>query len=232
MESFEKCNACGERGIKTDENFIAELESIYGNKFDYSKTSYVRNHELATVICNKHGEMNIKAKDLINGHGCFFCSILSIKKEKRKSSIDWFIDSSREIYGHRFSYRKFEYSGYDKSSILTCLKHGDFQVSPYNHLVMNIGCFKCKKESNSLCNYVFMKKALLINGEAYGYKFKNCISQDSNLVVICSKHGEVIKSSEDVLSGKCCDKCEKDKKRITKRIFNKIINIFSKVGLK
>lgn len=62
---------------KTTEQFIAEAKSVHGDKYDYSKTEYLRNRDNVLIICPLHGEFWQSPKSHLNGHGCpkcYFCS--------------------------------------------------------------------------------------------------------------------------------------------------------------
>jgi len=61
----------------------------------------------------------------------------SMKTEK-------FIAKAREIHGDVFDYIN---TVYNSSKVqVTCRKHGDFLVSPGNHLSRKSGCPKCANE--------------------------------------------------------------------------------------
>lgn len=58
---------------KTTEQFVAEAKSIHGDKYDYSKVSYINNSTKVCIVCPKHGEFMQYPKDHINGNGCRKC---------------------------------------------------------------------------------------------------------------------------------------------------------------
>jgi rubrerythrin len=51
-------NGCPKCNInkKTTEQFIIDAKKVHGNKYDYSKVSYVNAHTKVLIICSKHGE--------------------------------------------------------------------------------------------------------------------------------------------------------------------------------
>lgn len=82
------CQQCArkETGIKqrkTPEQFILDAIKVHGNKYDYSKTQYVRAHDDVTIICPKHGEFELKANDHLNGIGCSICNESRLERSIR-----------------------------------------------------------------------------------------------------------------------------------------------------
>ena len=44
------------RRVVTTESFIAEVEEIYGDRYDYSKVDYKNRDHRVTVVCPIHGD--------------------------------------------------------------------------------------------------------------------------------------------------------------------------------
>ncbi len=59
---------------KTNEKFIQEASLIHSNKFDYSKTKYVRNQVKVVIICPVHGEFTQRPLSHLQGNGCNSCN--------------------------------------------------------------------------------------------------------------------------------------------------------------
>lgn len=59
--------------IKTHEEFIKELTSLFGNKLIYDKVAYVNAKTEVTLICPKHGEFQRIPNKLLSGQGCSKC---------------------------------------------------------------------------------------------------------------------------------------------------------------
>ena len=68
------CPKCARNKPLTDEEFINRSRLIHGDKYDYSKTKYVRNNEPLCIICPKHGEFWQIANSHLSGQGCPFCN--------------------------------------------------------------------------------------------------------------------------------------------------------------
>ncbi len=68
------CPVCAGKMLKTTEQFIVEARAVHGDKYDYSKSGYVRNGEPMLIICRKHGEFFQRPSDHIHQkHGCPTC---------------------------------------------------------------------------------------------------------------------------------------------------------------
>ena len=58
----------------TQEQFIQRAYGKHKNKYDYSKAIYKGIYEKVIITCNKHNyTWEVRAKDLMNGHGCPKC---------------------------------------------------------------------------------------------------------------------------------------------------------------
>lgn len=60
---------------KTQEEFIAEVKAIWGDKLDFSKVVYINNHTKIEVKCNECGDVFMPTPDnLLHHHGCPVCA--------------------------------------------------------------------------------------------------------------------------------------------------------------
>jgi len=79
------CNNCSciETGLKlrlTHEDFLEKAIAVHGDKYDYSKTIYVKGTDKINIFCKKcKTEFQIRPNDHINGrNGCSRCKLLLI----------------------------------------------------------------------------------------------------------------------------------------------------------
>ncbi len=63
--------------MSTDE-FVAKSRLIYGDRFDYSKTEYVKSTYKLTITCKEHGDFDQIPADHLSGHTCPACSWTTI----------------------------------------------------------------------------------------------------------------------------------------------------------
>ena len=75
------CPEC--MGVKkhTKESFVASAKMIHGDKYDYSKVSYINNKEDVCIICPIHGEFYQTPFNHLHGHGCPKCVDTTSKNE-------------------------------------------------------------------------------------------------------------------------------------------------------
>ena len=111
-------------------------------------------------------------------------------KKKTKSE---FVELARNVYGNKYSYDKFDYIDYHTKSVVTCSIHGDFYVSPANHL-KGRGCRKCGcaklAEERKKTTEEFIKEAKGVHGNTYDYSKVNYINSKTKVCIICHEHGE------------------------------------------
>ena len=129
----------------TKEDFITEAKVIHGDKYDYSLVNIIGNNKSKVKIkCNTCGSIfEQKINNHLNGSGCPNCARRS-RKEAQIGNKEDFIAKAKEVHGDKYNYDKVEYKGNDEKVVITCLKHGDFPITPHNHKA-GCGCQKCKQ---------------------------------------------------------------------------------------
>lgn len=65
--------------IKTNKEFIGELQNLFGNKLIYDKINYVNARTAVTVICPKHGEFYKTPNKLLRCQGCPKCKVSKLE---------------------------------------------------------------------------------------------------------------------------------------------------------
>ena len=79
----------------TTDDFIKKVKKIHGDRYDYSKVSYINNKERVTLICKKHGEFSSMPYNLLAGKGCPKCgNILSKAEDEIYNYIVQYIDKN------------------------------------------------------------------------------------------------------------------------------------------
>lgn len=139
-------NGCKECGVdkrakektKTLEQFITDARKIHGDKYDYSKVSYVDAHTKICIVCPIHGEFWQKPYAHLNGQDCPLC----VHKSTKYTADEW-IRQAKKVHGDKYDYSKVVYKGKDDKVCIVCPKHGEFWQTPHNHL-NGQHCPKCK----------------------------------------------------------------------------------------
>lgn len=141
----QKCK-CSSQKLTTEE-FIQRAKKIHGDKYDYSESEYKSTDEDVIVICHEKdefGEEHGRFKVTPHAHigsmhsGCPKCS------GKFRKDTDYFIRQAKRIHGDKYIYAKTQYVKALEDVIITCPIHGDFQLTPNEHL-NGRGCPLCKE---------------------------------------------------------------------------------------
>lgn len=161
----------------SNEEFINRLRDMFGDNYDYSKVKYNGTRGYVTIVCPKHGEFKARVGTLSRGVGCLKCK----EEERLKKFNDLYIKKFKEYYPD-LDYSKTVYTGWDTRIVITCPKHGDFEVLP-NHFLRYKGCPKCSAESHA--KYMqkslddFLKDARRIHGTRYDYSI---VDENGNML--------------------------------------------------
>ena len=198
----------------TTESFIEQAKLIHKDKdIDYSKVKYKDAHTKVCLVCSIHGEFWQTPSDHLRGSGCPLCG-RKVAIEKTKNSEEDVLQRIKEIHGDSLIYDKFKYYGLHKNSIVTCPKHGDFEIPPVRLLKGN-GCKKCANEALSrlktLTTEEFKEKADTIHQGKYIYNKSEYINTKTLICIICPIHGEFWQTPNNHLMGCGCPKCSQSK---------------------
>lgn len=166
------CNKCVREKISkkirmNQLEFIEKSNRIHKNKYDYSLIEYVNQNVKIKIICPEHGIFLQSPKSHLNNKsGCPLCDF------SHKSNTDEFIKKSITVHGDTYSYDKVKYLNAIKKIIIVCKKHGDFSITPNNHL-RGKGCPICRLSNGER----EIKKILELKNVKYIRQkfFKDCI---------------------------------------------------------
>ena len=197
----------------TNEEFIERAKLIHGDKYDYSKVSYVNSETKVTIICPKHGEFKQSPHCHLKGQRCFYCAHEEIAK-KNTSTTEEFIEKSEKVHGNKYDYSKVNYVRKDKKVVIICSEHGEFKQTPNDHL-NGYGCPICGSITSSnkrrIGNNAFIERAKLIHGDKYDYSKVNYFDMHKKVCIICPKHGEFWQTPTNHLNGAGCPRCKMTK---------------------
>ena len=124
---------------KTQEEFIRQLRSLYGDRYDYSGTTYEGDKKKVSLTCPLHGQFSALPTNLLRGHGCPFCG------RRTYNDQETFIKACEEKFGDKYSYEKVNYVSSSEKVLIHCNEHDFyFGITP-NNLMRGRGCPKCSK---------------------------------------------------------------------------------------
>lgn len=140
------CPKCGSilSGIKnasTTEEFIKQAKAVHGDKYDYSKVEYINARVKVCIICPIHGEFWQEPQIHLKGSLCPKCSYIN-RNTKLKSNSDDFVAKANIVHSNFYDYSKVEYKGAHMKVRVICPIHGEFSITPANHL-SGKGCAQC-----------------------------------------------------------------------------------------
>lgn len=120
--------------------FVDRSKKIHGDKYIYSKEAFFPDIRRAGLICKKHGYFTQSFGNYM--YGCKKCAI-----EKNKRTTADFINISKRLFPKMLKYNKTKYISSIHKVILTCVKHGDFNIEAYNHMRGHLGCSICREST-------------------------------------------------------------------------------------
>jgi len=198
-----------EKELTKTELFIKKAKAIHGDKYNYDKTVYVKSLQKVIITCPVHGDFEqFPNNHILKKCGCYACSGRNIKPvNKRALTTSSFIEKSKKVHGDKYNYDKTDYSHSHIKVILTCPKHGDFLVSPNNHLrnEKEGGCPKCHYGVPS--NNEVIENFKKVHGNKYNYDKTVYENSCSKVIITCSIHGDFEQLARSHLKGHGCKKC-------------------------
>ena len=203
----------------TTENFIERAKEIHGDKYDYSKVNCVNSYTKVCIICPIHGEFWQQPDKHLQGRGCPKCGLESMKKTLTKTTEQW-VKDAKEIHGDEYDYSKVKYIDAHTKVCIICSKHGEFWQEPSSHS-HGAKCPKCAKENSKSTTEKFIEKASKIHGDKYDYSKVNYINAQTNVCIICPKHGEFWQTPNNHLEGKGCKICGHNVKLTTEEFIRR-----------
>lgn len=135
-----ECHKCSNSYQRTQDEVIEEFRQIHGDKYDYSKVDFKGMHIKITIICPIHGEFEQTPSRHISGRGCWKCG------GSKKLTTQEFVEKANKVHNNYYNYAKTSYINSQTKVVVTCPIHGDFLITPNNHL-KGEGCPICKMSS-------------------------------------------------------------------------------------
>ena len=193
-------------GKFTIDDFISNSIKIHGDIFDYSQSEYINTETKLKIICKKCGYEFFRDPHIhLRGQGCFKCF-----NTNRTCTTEAFIKKAKEIHGDKYDYSLVNYiNNYIKIKII-CPKHGIFEQKP-NHHLHNHGCAKCYDDDRFYNSEEFINKSISIHGDRYDYSLVDYVDSNSNVKIICKKHGIFEQKPFTHLADHGCPKCHTSK---------------------
>lgn len=127
------------------------------------------------------------------------------------------ITKFRAKHGDRYDYSKVEYVTAKTKVVVICAEHGEFMVTPNNHL-SGYGCAKCAGKGFSFSERLenFIRQAKAVHGDRYDYSLVDF--SKGKIKIGCPDHGYFLQNHVNHTTGKNgCPKCSKERDTINRR---------------
>ena len=219
---------------KNNEKFIEKAKDKFGDKFDYSKFIYTNAKTKGIILCPIHGEFLKTPEKHIekNSNGCNKCYYDKNRNSKREKfdspprvTKEDFLERAYLKFFDKFTYDISKYDGVLVPILITCPEHGEFEMTPNAHLLSKGGCNKCSGKIRSYSITRTYEDSIevvnKIHNNKYTYPIENkeiYINKKSKIKIICSEHGEFIKSVQKHQSGQGCFSC-----KVNEMVTNKVL---------
>lgn len=223
-----KCPTCSGRERITPEVFIRRSTAIHNGRYDYSKVEYKGSNIDVCIICPEHGEFWQNPSRHMLGNGCPKCF------GTPKSTTEEFVKKAKAIYGDKYDYSKVDYKGNKVKVCIICPEHGEFWMSPNNHLRGHRcpGCYGTPKQTTKqfkqrartifkdpkIASEKFKTRAEALLGTQYDYSKVDYKGHNQKVCIICPEHGEFWIKASSHLQGHGCPFCS-GRARVTLPLF-------------
>jgi len=194
----------------TTEKFIEKAKEIHGDRYDYSKTLYIRAHEKVIITCLEHGDFEQTPDNHCRKKGCPSCKIKLLSNVK-KSNTEEFIAKSNKQHNNKYSYDKTIYKGVGHKVTITCPEHGDFTQTAGSHL-SGCGCPSCslnnkRGKRRKITKEEFINESNLLYDSKYSYENIDFKGITHKVSITCPEHGVFEKQPYLHLKGEGCPFC-------------------------
>jgi len=161
------CPNCDKSHKINTNTFIERSKLIHGNKYDYSKVSYVGSKLKVCIICPEHGEFWQKPNDHLSGHGCHKCNCHNQTKDFNN-----FIEIANKVHLGKYKYAKDCYVNRETKTKIICPEHGEFWQKAASHL-QGSGCPLCGYKCNVSEQKIFFVLKNTFQNEKIIYQYRN-----------------------------------------------------------
>lgn len=192
------------------ESFISKAVLKHGNKYDYSKSVYIKSKTKLVITCPIHGDFEQIPNSHLTGQGCPECGKIK-QNNSKKLNLNYVLNKCVEMHGDKYDYSKITFEKVNDNVTIGCPTHGWFRQILINHY-RGQGCPKCGKRnmarSQKMSLEDFISRSRKTHGDKYDYS--QCVINNyrSKVTIICKDHGPFIQSAENhYSSGAGCPRC-------------------------
>jgi very-short-patch-repair endonuclease len=129
-------------------NFATSATLKHNGKYTYGNFVYVDSRTKGLITCLKHGDFLQTPAEHLYGSGCKKCAT-DKASEKYTKSFATFEKEAMSVHSDKYSYDESTYTNSREHTVVTCAVHGEFSVTPLNHINNGSGCPKCTNTVSS-----------------------------------------------------------------------------------
>lgn len=189
----------------TTAEFIERCIAKHGNKFDYTKTTYVDQKTKVTITCPTHGDWECLPMNHSHlGQGCPLCGRHS-RSTKRALPFDDFVHQARLVHGNKYEYVAESYTTTQTKMTINCPSHGEFYMKPNSHTSGGQGCPQCANKHKT--NQHWINDFVAVHGNTYDYTNTVVKNSHEKATIRCRMHGEFQQTPSMHKSGQGCPVC-------------------------
>lgn len=193
------CLACN--GMRMDlPQFLIRAEKVWGDRWDYSDTSYLNFDSPVSIICKEHGAFHQSPANHLSGRvGCPKCHGLRHTPQS-------YLEECLKVWGNRWDYSNTHYTKSTEPVTISCREHGSFSQRAASHLQGMVGCPSCS--GVKLSQDDFKRRATDTWGDRWDISHVKYLDIKSHVSVVCPDHGEFSQPAETFLLGRMgCPSC-------------------------
>lgn len=199
LNSSSGCIRCGYMQVSLEE-FIQRSKECHGDKYDYSKVSFLTTTDTVEIICPDHGIFLQEPASHMRNHGCRNCG-----NESRLITFENFLKRAIAEHGDTYIYKKEKWDGGQKT-VIECQIHGDFTQNWFNHVKGN-GCHECSVDEMRMDLSTFIERANHVHSGKYSYEKVEFENTRDKVTIICNDHGDFSQAVNNHLGGNRCPGC-------------------------
>lgn len=141
------CPMCGHstgtsKRSKPFSEFLKEADEVHGNTQTYDEKTYATARKPLRVSCLKHGDYWASPSNILKGHKCPKCAMLTVSQKFTKP---WaYVHAKfRRVHGDAYQYFEDSYVDAKTPMEMWCDRHGQFRQTPNDHGDSGTRCPAC-----------------------------------------------------------------------------------------
>jgi hypothetical protein len=117
-----------------------------------------------------------------------------------------FLNKCKLVHNNTYDYSLVNYINNKTKVTIICSEHGEFEQTPDKHINRQQGCPKCSK-TYKINENDFIIKCNEIHNNRYDYSLVKYVNMNTNIMILCSEHGEFNQRASVHINGSNCPKC-------------------------